>query len=74
MNRYPGFLETIVRANETAGLIVLVSTINESATLTASAAGLEVAVDASDARSVVSSVRGLLADANILHVSGKAIV
>jgi len=74
LNRYPGFLETIVRANETAGLIVLVSTINESATLTASAAGHEVAVDASDARSVVSSVRGLLADANILHVSGKAIV
>ena len=73
LNGYPGFLEAMVHSNERAGLIVLVSTINESAALTASAAGRELTLDASDVGGVVASVRRLLADADIVQASGKAI-
>jgi sulfate adenylyltransferase subunit 1 len=72
LDLHAGLLPILIQSNVQSGLIALVVTPNESGTLTARTDDQQRALDASDPGHAISSVHKLLADAGILHVSGKA--
>jgi sulfate adenylyltransferase subunit 1 len=72
LDLHAGLLPILIQSNVQSGLIALVVTPNESGTLTARTDDQQLALDASDPGHAISSVHKLLADAGILHMSGKA--
>jgi sulfate adenylyltransferase subunit 1 len=67
-----GLFANIIQSNVQSGLIVLIVSLDEANTLIARVGDQQLTFDASDADNAVSSIHKLLADAGILHVSGKA--